>query len=262
MLRGLTNFYAEFINNKNNINRWIYIIRFSCLKTLAQKDHTSIRKLFRRFRIKDAVYQRKYGDTVEVGVNMKIGDETWEKKWHLYTYLELLEFSLALKRKQELEAKFKSLENPDTPFALASNHSARKVSGRTSKVTDDNYLDTIKWVSWRTQAALSMPCCLCRTFKNVEMHHLHHVRKNKYSSIPAEKTWEQVMHLRNRKQIPVCTACHRSVIHKGTYDGPRLINMVPKTLVDNRVVHIESFVKRGKYYGAKNFQEKGWKIII
>ena len=149
----------------------------------------------------------------------------WEKKWHLYSYLELLDYSLALERKKALKDKFLLLENPGSPLDLATNFSGKKPLGRIPKVTDDNFLDTIKWVSWRTEASLSMPCCLCGTFNNVEMHHLNHVRKNKYSSIPTEHTWEQIMHLRNRKQIPVCTACHRTVIHKGTYNGPRLINM-------------------------------------
>lgn len=36
VLRGIVNFYAEFIKSpSSNLSRWLYIIRFSCLKTLA-----------------------------------------------------------------------------------------------------------------------------------------------------------------------------------------------------------------------------------
>ena len=30
VINGLTNFYAEFVSNKNSLNRWIYILRYSC----------------------------------------------------------------------------------------------------------------------------------------------------------------------------------------------------------------------------------------
>ena len=50
VLRGMVNFYCEFIDNPNtNLNRWVYIIRYSCLKTLAQKYKTSIRGLFKKY---------------------------------------------------------------------------------------------------------------------------------------------------------------------------------------------------------------------
>jgi hypothetical protein len=37
ILLGLANFYLGYVRNRATIHRWIYIIRFSCLKTLAQK---------------------------------------------------------------------------------------------------------------------------------------------------------------------------------------------------------------------------------
>lgn len=54
------------------------------------------------------------------------------------------------------------------------------------------------------------------------MHHVKYVRKTKYVEIKKTKTWQQVMGLRNKRQIPVCRFCHRNVIHAGKYQGTPL----------------------------------------
>jgi retron-type reverse transcriptase len=207
ILTGLSNFYTEFIYNKNKINRWIYIIRFSCLKTLAQKYNTTITKIFKRFAKKDENndgYRKKFGKTVQIQVQLKVKDNFYSKKFHLRTYLELLDQSIKLNRKNKLKEIFYKLENPSSPAAFARNTNDVTAKGRIPKVTDDNFLEKINWVSWRTSANFGMPCSLCGTDRNVQMHHLKHVRKNSYSAIPSERTWEQIMNLRNRRQIPVC----------------------------------------------------------
>ena len=72
------------------------------------------------------------------------------------------------------------------------------------------------------------------------------------------------MSLRNRKQIPVCRHCHMHVIHSGDYKGGRLSDKVRVNcnLVDNRIIHIESYVKPGKEYFSKTLQERGSKLDI
>lgn len=49
------------------------------------------------------------------------------------------------------------------------------------------------------------------------MHHVKHVRKADYTY----QGFHRLMHLLNRKQIPVCKKCHLK-IHKGEYDGLKL----------------------------------------
>jgi len=129
------------------------------------------------------------------------------------------------------------------------------------KVTQDKYLEAIHWTSLRTQAAFDMPCCICGYENDVEMHHIKHIRKTPYREL--EKiTYKQMMALRNRKQIPVCRNCHMNQIHKGEYSGPSLETLhSTKLLVDNRTLHVESFVKPGREYFAKTLPEKGWKKI-
>lgn len=71
------------------------------------------------------------------------------------------------------------------------------------------------------------------------------------------------MALRNRKQIPVCASCHNK-IHNGEYDGRNLKSYIISnpTLMDNRIVHVESFIKPGDVeHNAKELEEKGWRIV-
>lgn len=104
-----------------------------------------------------------------------------------------------------------------------------------------------------------MPCAICGKIDVVVMHHVRHVRKSSYKHIPDTATFEKVMALRNRKQIPICFYCHRSHVHGGKYTGPSLSSLLPKTkLVDNRIVHIESYVKPGVVVHVKSLEEKGW----
>lgn len=49
------------------------------------------------------------------------------------------------------------------------------------------------------------------------MHHVKHLRKD--NKQPAGFT--KLMSMLNRKQIPVCTTCHKN-IHAGKYDGMAL----------------------------------------
>ena len=108
-----------------------------------------------------------------------------------------------------------------------------------------------------------MPCAFCGSFNEVEMHHIKHVRKTAYRLIAQPENFQQIMSLRNRKQIPLCTKHHREFVHKGLYHEKKLINLAPKnqTLIDNRIIHLESFIKPGIEYLSKNILEKGWKKI-
>lgn len=70
-------------------------------------------------------------------------------------------------------------------------------------------------VRLRTRSKLGLPCCICGESENVQMHHVRHVRK---MTEKQAKGFTRVMSMLNRKQLPVCARCHRS-IHEGSYDG-------------------------------------------
>jgi len=108
-----------------------------------------------------------------------------------------------------------------------------------------------------------MPCASCGTFDKVHQHHIKHIRKRSYTLIPEAESYKQIMALRNRKQIPLCSDCHLKLVHPGKYTGPPLIKLAPtrQNLVDNRVIHVESFVKPGAEYHSKPLEERGWKKV-
>jgi hypothetical protein len=73
-----------------------------------------------------------------------------------------------------------------------------------------------------TRSKLGKPCCICGTTTQVEMHHLRHIRK---MGRRRARGFQAVMQALNRKQVPVCKACHRK-IHRGEYDGIRLSDLI------------------------------------
>jgi len=134
-------------------------------------------------------------------------------------------------------------------------------TGRIATVTNEDYLEQFSWTSLRTQASFAMPCANCGTTEKVHQHHVKHVRKRAYALIPDTMTYNQVLALRNRKQIPLCANCHRNIVHAGKYDGQGLMKLAPQKLFDNRTLHIESYVKPGVVYHSKELEERGWKKV-
>lgn len=250
-IRGLAQYYVGFVT-RSSLNRWIYILRYSCLKTLAQKYKCSISKIFIRF---GHNMNSKSTATVSIPVRLAIGlgetKQTFKRKWTLLTLDEVIKSCEALHLRTEAGQRYQEREK-----GLIGDYPLR--SGKVPTVTNEDYLEKISWVSARTEASLGMPCSVCGCFEDVEMHHIKHVRKRAYSLIPREATWQQVLALRNRKQLPVCKSCHDR-IHAGSYSGQSLIELTPiKKLIDNRIVHVESFVKLGKEYHSKDLIERGW----
>jgi len=70
-------------------------------------------------------------------------------------------------------------------------------------------------VRLRTRSKLGLPCVVCGEPNRIQMHHVRHIRKMDGT---APKGFTRVMQALNRKQIPVCKACHEK-IHRGQYDG-------------------------------------------
>jgi len=104
VIRGFAQFYTEFISNKLALSRWIYIYRFSCIKTLAQKYRTSTRKIFERFASRNPEYRKNFGKTIEIKVRIKYkNNTTYEKTYRLITLREALKLAIDCKQKAEYE---------------------------------------------------------------------------------------------------------------------------------------------------------------
>ncbi len=83
-------------------------------------------------------------------------------------------------------------------------------------------VDLLRWsISLRSRSKLGMPCCICNSTEQVEMHHVRHIRK---TGAKKPVGINAILQMLNRKQIPVCTQCHQK-IHRGDYDGIRLSDL-------------------------------------
>lgn len=83
--------------------------------------------------------------------------------------------------------------------------------------TIENHIDTFDDRVKRGRSDLKGPCTLCGSQEKIEIHHVRKLSKgSKRKDYPSK-----MMARMNRKQIPVCQKCHKT-IHRGTYDGKRL----------------------------------------
>jgi retron-type reverse transcriptase len=248
-IRGVLLYYVPHVM-RSSLMRWVYILRFSCLKTLARKYALSISKVYRRFGIYLNIPKRK---TIRVKLTVSVSGQMYERSFELLTFETAYRQVKALGMAQRFRETFWSRErgvigeytlNPTRPA-----------------ITQDSFLDYFSWVSWRSIAPFYMPCLICGRSDDVEMHHIRHIRKRPYASLP-DMAFLRIMNLRNRKQIPVCRRCHREVIHAGDYRGPRLNRLTHQThvLFDNRVAHSEAFINpsRIEHFG-KSLEEKGFR---
>jgi hypothetical protein len=81
---------------------------------------------------------------------------------------------------------------------------------------DSPEIDLVRMnVRLRTRSKLGLPCVVCADPEKVQMHHVRHIRKMDGGE---PKGFTRVLAALNRKQVPVCKACHER-IHRGEYDG-------------------------------------------
>ncbi len=82
--------------------------------------------------------------------------------------------------------------------------------------TQSEKVDLVRMnVRLRTRSKLDWPCCICGDSDKVQMHHVRHIRK---MTDRQARGFTRVLIMLNRKQISVCTRCHK-LIHAGEYDG-------------------------------------------
>jgi nicotine oxidoreductase len=161
--------------------------------------------------------------------------DNW-KQLHRIQYI--LEFSLAktlaVKYKISVPEVFKRFgrgfpivikgkkEKADRTVSFYLNHDWTKNRDAFQKGSFSN-IDLVRTaIQMRTRSKLGKPCCICGEVGQIVMHHVRHVRKltNKRVAIG----FNHILRAINRKQIPVCTACHGK-IHRGEYDGLKLSDL-------------------------------------
>jgi retron-type reverse transcriptase len=136
VMRGLVNYYAPIIAYRSTLNYYIYILEYSCYKTLAQKYRTSIRKLLRKH--KQPLTLKHEGKSITLITGK--------------TYWPLLQPTV------EKMVKNLRMETPNQELLASS-----------------DFLNNSK-TYWRTQFKFLGRCVICSSKDHVEMHHINHVR--------------------------------------------------------------------------------------
>lgn len=105
-IRGLIQYYAGFVR-KSSLHRWVYILRYSCLKTIARKYQSSINKVYKRFgkNLSSSTFK-----TIAVTVNVTVDGVTYEKEWSLLTFEEAHSAALRVGLKRTLTDRFWEIE--------------------------------------------------------------------------------------------------------------------------------------------------------
>lgn len=142
ILNGLINYY-EPANNSESLRRIQYILKFSCLKTLAHKHKCSTKKIFKKYGVGS-------GRTRTITIPLTVPSNKDDTKRSSKTVNVTLNVRPRIKTKpwntNELPAK--------DPF--------------------DFHLRL-----YTKSKLLNTHCCICAETETVEMHHIRHVRKAK-----------------------------------------------------------------------------------
>jgi group II intron reverse transcriptase/maturase len=204
VIRGYINYYAPVLDHPTELDFLFYLLKYSCIHTLAQKRRSTLKKII-----------TKYGKDIKIKYKVKIKtpdkqannnkNETTEKEKKLLTWIDCKQ----IMRQIIYSTRQKQKEKKQDTISI-------------EKRTIDE-LSEVK-INWRTKYKLTQHCAICGHDKDVEYHHVRHIRKGKTTG------FTQIMNQLNRKQIPVCKQCHRN-IHKGNYDGMSLREIYDEELI-------------------------------
>ena len=149
--------------------------------------------------------------------------DNWGELWRIHYILRYsLAKTLALKRKKLITEVMKqrdisvSVKRRDGTTKTVTFYRNTDWTVKREAFTDSPEIDLVRMnVRLRTRSKLGWPCCICGNEQRVEMHHVRHIRK---MDGKGPQGFTRVLAILNRKQIPVCSACHKK-IHRGEYDG-------------------------------------------
>jgi retron-type reverse transcriptase len=191
IIRGYINYYCINLTYPSELNFLHYLLKYSCMHTLANKYNTTLNKIKSKF---------------TTDINIKSNIEVTRKG--ITTSTEKTSKLLTWKNCQDI------MRN------AIRNYRKNKIS-----LTTDN-IDQIctPKTNWRTRYKLTKYCCICGSSSNIEYHHVRHIKIGKVTG------FLQVMKQLNRKQIPTCTLCHNN-IYKGTYNSLNLSDLFDERLV-------------------------------
>lgn len=215
---GLGNYYVTEVSSIYKINRWHYILYYSCLKTLATKFKISIAKVIKKYGFLDKSnpinsnipYRKLPASELRICCSYKIDDKI---KWHtLLNYKEFLFKILTYRQKYR------------SRISLGLN----------------TYTPTIDFISlnkmnFRTKFKLTSFCSICGSTNKLQNHHIKPI-KHSSGKWTGYKGFDKLVASLGRKQLTVCFNCHK-FIHSGQYNGIGL-----DELYDSRLIIPENYI--------------------
>jgi hypothetical protein len=199
VMNGFARFYFPLITYQSHINRWLYILYYSCLKTLATKLRKSIKEITNIYGFKDITDQENQSYKI-----------THQDQRIVFFYI------------QDDQEKVIVLLNYKEIIARCRITMINKIIQPNHYTLDTDFLNSYKKY-WRTHFKLTTACVVCGSKEHLES---HHIRKLNYSKA---KGFHKVLSQLNRKQIVICRPCHNNV-HSGKYNGLSLNDLHAKKL--------------------------------
>jgi retron-type reverse transcriptase len=220
-MMGIGNYYAVEIDRLSSLNKWHYFLYYSCLKTLAHKQKSSIAKIITKYGYLDIsdTNRNKNPNHQKTAYNRRIviKYQLQKQQTRYFTLLNYKEFMMKVsKLRERYRKKFSEIFNPNP--------------------IDFNLL---KKVNWRTKFKLTTACTVCGSTTKLQNHHIRHMKGMKYTGF--DKTIASL----NRKQITVCENCHNS-IHNGEYNKMSLSDIYDTQLAipENKLKITDTFTNK------------------
>jgi len=213
IIRGIINYYYHNIIDKSELNYIYYLIKFSCLMTIANREKISIRKV-----------TMKYGQKLRITYDDILWNEKEkkaikkERKIEFPTYLEMMKWASEIS--QEKTALKMETQRLESMAKKTFKNSKRIYTCNANEIMKDR-----KETEWMNQPGYKINlrsayqnikfCVICRANNEegnpIESHHVKHIKKGFISG------FNEILKAINRKTIPCCRECHRK-IHKGEYN--------------------------------------------
>lgn len=214
---GLFNYYYYNLTYKSELHLYYYIIRYSCLKTLAFIQKSSSKKVLMKYgKNLNIQYQTSYKNK-KGQIIIKQNNIGFISYKNLMVWCQEIMIN-QIKKYTEKTVSGKTLQTPHINIIKKRQKLVQRITLREVLLNPYKTMDpfTTTNINLRTSFKLQRWCCICGEPNSksnpIEAHHLKHIKKGKISG------FSEVMKALNRRTIPVCHQCHLN-IHKGKYDG-------------------------------------------
>lgn len=186
LMIGLSNYLVTEITDISSINRWIYYLYFSCIKTLATKHKISVRTVIERYGFKDLSIPNPLPRNKTLATDLRITckfqiDDNPPQYTTLLNYKELMYTQSIPHRNRYLTAVYSRTDSP---------------------LTNPIDFNTLHKINSRTQFKLTSRCSI---FGSPPPLNMHHIRKLNVKGILGSgyRGFDKIVAALNRKQIPV-----------------------------------------------------------